>query len=185
MTAPAPSSLFSHNSWQLAELASAPHWIDQLALWHHRECLRQGLKSTLPQRRERLLAHLDGDTLAPSTIVALSSDGEQLLGCVSLVRYRPTGVPQSDTEARLWLSSLYVDPPHRGQGLGAALVQALAARVGTRGYRALWLTCAEREAFYRRLGWQRVSTARLGGREVNVMRRRLTRGAEAAPRADR
>jgi N-acetylglutamate synthase-like GNAT family acetyltransferase len=54
------------------------------------------------------------------------------------------------------LASLAVDPEHRGQGLGSALVQAVMATEGG----LLYLTCADRlEGYYTRFGFRRLEPA--------------------------
>lgn len=89
-----------------------PEHSGQVAIWHHQECERQGLRSSLALRRQRLELHLQQRTL-PKTLVAQLA-GEPA-GCVSLVRY---ALGQSDAASPLWLANLFV----WGSGLISILV---------------------------------------------------------------
>jgi predicted N-acetyltransferase YhbS len=65
----------------------------------------------------------------------------------------------SDLDARPqytpWIAAVWVDPAHRSQGIGAALVRAGAARAHGLGFDPVYL-CAlpPRHGFYKALGWR-------------------------------
>jgi GNAT superfamily N-acetyltransferase len=157
-------------AWHRVSLASCPDYLDQVATWHHRECLRQGLQSHQDKRRERLLQHLIGCACVPQTWLALEPGSGDLIGCVSVVSYhlgaRP-GTPQADTP--LWLSNLFVAPEWRRQGVASGLIEGVRQFSRELGMTGLWLTATDQSEFYRRRGWQLVRRAKLGGRWVNVM----------------
>jgi GNAT superfamily N-acetyltransferase len=141
-----------------------------VAAWHHQECERQGLTSSLALRQQRLRQHL-GPQQLPKTLVALR--GTKLLGCVSLVEYayRDAGGHLGPKPCRpIWLSNLFVLEQWRGQGIGNLLIEAAKAYVAGLGADELWLSAAEHTAYYQKRAWQIIRTTRLGGRQVNVMR---------------
>ncbi len=151
-------------------LQQAPEHFAQVAAWHHQECERQGLQSTLAIRQQRLLLHVQQNAL-PKTIIAL--DGVQLVGCVSLVNYSyrtDSSVLIPANSAAVWLSNLYVSPENRQQGFGNVLIEAAKKYAHDIGANELWLSAAEFTDYYQKRAWEIVRKTRLGGRQVNVMR---------------
>lgn len=149
-----------------------PELLGQVAAWHHRECLRQGLQTTLAKRKERLQKHLCADHPIPQTWLAL--DAGRLIGCISLVSYhlKSSETPSPGAEP-LWLSNLYVEPAFRRRGVGSDLIRFTEAYARRVGECELWLMASEYTDFYRTRGWQLVRRARVARRSVNVMRRVL------------
>lgn len=150
----------------------------QVAAWHHQECERQGLKSSLELRAQRLRRHLQADPV-PQTLVAMS--GQQAVGCVSLVNYNVRAdnsvfIPRSTSLvlAPLWLSNLFVCESLRNRGLGNLLVAAAEDYARGLDLDELWLSAADFTEFYQKRGWEITRRTRLGGRVVNIMKRRLT-----------
>lgn len=159
----------SISSVQLVLLQQKPEHFAQVANWHHQECERQGLQSSLAIRQQRLLAHVQHHRL-PKTIVAVRAG--QLLGCVSLVHYAYRGEQQlkSASDHPVWLSNLFVPERNRQRGLGNLLIEAVKKYAGELGLSELWLSASDYTDYYRKRGWQVVRRTRLGGRSVNVMR---------------
>jgi len=105
-------------------LEQFPEHFAQVAAWHHQECERQGLQSTIATRQQRLLLHVQHNAI-PKTIIALK--GKTILGCVSLVNYRyqtDNSVLIPVNSAPIWLSNLFVVDEKRHQGLGNLLIEA-------------------------------------------------------------
>ena len=143
-------------------LRDRPQAIEQLARWH---CAQWGWinpASTVERRIARFADHLQPGRV-PQTFIAL--DGEQLLGSASLVA---ADLPARD-DLTPWLASVYVDPPFRNRGVGAALVARVTEEARTLGQPALYLFTPDRAAFYARLGWQVVEQADWNGTAVTVM----------------
>ncbi|HTF85811.1 MAG TPA: GNAT family N-acetyltransferase [Cellvibrio sp.] len=154
-------------------LALAPQFCAQVAAWHHQECERQGLKSTLALRQQRLQLHIQGETI-PQTLVAVLD--EKIIGCVSLVNYH-SSTQQKNNGTNLspvWLSNLFVQEKHRKQGVGNVLIDHAVNYVRAMAMQELWLSAAEYTEFYQKRGWQISRRTRLGGRVVNIMRLTLT-----------
>jgi len=155
---------------EITSLSRHPAALDQLALWHHRECLRQGLDSSLERRRTYLQKHLGPQPL-PLTLVALDSAARPL-GCVSLVRYSSA----ASSRPRVWLSNLYVVASHRRRGLGQRLLDSALERAGQLPLSHLWLFTSEQVDYYLSRGWRPMGKAHLGG-GVQIMNISLPRGS--------
>ena len=94
---------------------------------------------------ERLLGDANSDSSIPLSFVALAL-GEPV-GTINLI--------DNDDEARThlhpWLAALVVLEPHRGQGIGTALVERLLDAAARLGYSELYLG-TDAPAFYARFG---------------------------------
>ncbi len=154
---------------KITPLKNSPDYFSQVALWHHQECERQGLKSTLELRRERLIKHIQSESI-PKTFIATIND--ELVGCVSLVNYAygRDSVRAKITETPLWLSNLFVQPEYRNRGIGNQLIEKAKAYAQELKLTELWLTATEFTDYYKKRGWEVSRKTRLGGRQVNVMR---------------
>lgn len=153
----------------ITPLKNSPEFFSQVALWHHQECERQGLKSTLELRYERLLKHIEAESI-PKTFIATVND--ELVGCVSLVNYaygrdsaraKTTGTP-------LWLSNLFVQSKFRNQGIGNQLIDKAKDYAQELNLTELWLSATQYTDYYQKRNWEIARKTRLGGRQVNVMR---------------
>lgn len=161
-------------------LQHLPEHFAQVAAWHHQECERQGLQSTLAIRQQRLLLHVQHNAI-PKTIIALQ--GKTPVGCVSLVNYSyrtDSSVLIPANSANVWLSNLFVVNEKRQQGLGNLLIEAAKKYAQDFGASELWLSAAEFTDYYQKRGWQIVRKTRLGGRQVNVMRIELAEQFDTA-----
>jgi len=89
---------------------------------------------------------------SPATVLfAARSEEGRILGSLTLALFRvPTGV-------RAWIEDVVVDSETRGQGVGAALVEAALARAAASGARTVDLTSRpsreEANRLYQRLGF--------------------------------
>jgi N-acetylglutamate synthase-like GNAT family acetyltransferase len=151
-------------------LQDAPSHFAQVASWHHQECERQGLQSTLATRQQRLLLHVQNNKI-PKTLIL--TQGKHLIGCVSLVNYTyrvDSSVLIPVNSAPVWLSNLFVVESKRKQGFGNLLIDAAKKYACELGAEELWLSAAEYTEYYQKRGWEIMRLTRLGGRQVNVMR---------------
>lgn len=82
-----------------------------------------------------IVAHAGDTFLATASVIA--SDMEE----------RPNYSP--------WVAAVWVDPQHRGKGIGAAIVRQAAEQALKRGFETIYL-CAlpEKSSFYEQLGWR-------------------------------
>jgi GNAT superfamily N-acetyltransferase len=72
-----------------------------------------------------------------------------------------------------WLSALYVVPKHRRQGIGALLVERVAAEALSLGYPRVYLYTLDQMPFYGRLGWHTSHVRHYRAHEMTVMARDL------------
>lgn len=155
---------------EIVLLESKPEFFVQVAQWHHKECERQGLKSSLALRQQRLVLHVQQNTI-PKTLIALR--GNQLVGCVSLVNYTYRSserMPKVASPSPVWLSNLFVLENLRHQGIGNALIDAAKNYAQSLELEELWLSATDYTDYYQKRDWEIVRRTRLGGRQVNVMR---------------
>lgn len=151
-------------------LEQKPILFAQVAQWHHQECERQGVKSSLALRQQRLVLHVQQNSI-PKTLIAFRNN--QLVGCVSLVNYTYRSserMPKVTSESPVWLSNLFVLEEFRRQGIGNALIDAAKNYALSLALEELWLSATDYTDYYQKRGWEIIRLTRLGGRQVNVMR---------------
>ena len=143
-----------------------PH-LPQLAKWHHAEFGYLNPANTVERYVERLKASLRKSDL-PTTFIALRDD--KLLGSASLVR-------QTITHQHLspWLSSVYVDPAHRGSGIASALVGRVERAAAEMGSEKIYLFTPSSEKMYAGLGWTLIEYSSHHGLKIAIMSKVLTR----------
>jgi len=129
-------------------LADDPRHFDLFARWLHAQWSAPRGES-LDSRRVTLRGQMNLDRL-PIALIAYWQGSPA--GIVSLraedLRTRGDLAP--------WLSALYVDPDHRGLGVGRALVGATLDLAAWLGYRRVFLFTPDRRSFYAELGWKRL-----------------------------
>lgn len=101
----------------------------------------------------------------PRFYIALQED--MIIGTCALLR--------NDLNSRQdlcpWLGCLYVDPEHRGNRLGALLLNHAVREAARKGYPYLYLT-TDLEGYYEKYGWNHVSEAiGIGGTIMKVYRK--------------
>ena len=150
---------------RLEYLADCVSHLPQLAQWHHAEFGYLNPANTTQRYMDRLTASLQKSDL-PITFVALQ--GDTLLGSASLVR-------QTITHQHLapWLSSVYVDPQHRGRGIASALVGRVEKAAAAMGSGKIYLFTPSSEKIYAGLGWQLMEYARHDELNITIMSKAL------------
>jgi len=151
-------------------LEQKPEFFAQVAHWHHQECERQGLKSSIALRQQRLVLHVQESSI-PKTLIALR--GNQVVGCASLVNYTYRSserMPKVASPSPVWLSNLFVLEEFRQQGIANTLIDAAKNYAQGLDLEELWLSATDYTHYYQKRGWEIVRRTKLGGRQVNVMR---------------
>ncbi|MDO3385278.1 GNAT family N-acetyltransferase [Gilvimarinus sp. SDUM040013] len=156
-------------NFEICELQRRPDFLDKVAAWHYRECLRQGLQTTLEKRKSRLAQHLKYDPKIPQTWLAINEN--ILVGCISLVSYHLQSAANSSSQSEpLWLSNLFVEPEYRRRGVGSELMNTVISYSRELGERELWLIASDQTDYYRSRGWHTVRQVRIAKQPANVMR---------------
>jgi N-acetylglutamate synthase-like GNAT family acetyltransferase len=97
------------------------------------------------------------------------------VGCVSLIASNMTSRP----ELTPWLAALFVLPPYRGRGIGAALVRRCEAEAKRCDHDRLFLYTSDASGYYERLGWREIEELTYEGQRVTVMMRQLPDAASS------
>ena len=150
---------------KLEYLADCVSHLPLLAQWHHEEFGYLNPANTAERYVERLNASLQKSSL-PTTFIALQDD--TLLGSASLVR-------QTITHPHLspWLSSVYVDPQHRGRGIASALVGRVEKAAAAMGSEKIYLFTPSSEKLYASLGWELMEYAKYNELRIAIMSKAL------------
>lgn len=146
---------------RIEHLADNFHWISILAGWHQTQFGYLNPSVTIDQRTAKLTASAQKGQL-PITLVAVREN--ELLGSASLLA-------QTIMHQHLspWLSSVYVDPAHRGKGVGSALVRQVVREAAHMGMAKLYLFTPNSEALYQKLGWEPVEYSEYRGSRITIM----------------
>ncbi len=150
----------------ISYLADSPEEIGCVARWQHQEWGNFVGTRTLAQREARLHEHLQRAAM-PTTFIAWLH-GEPV-GCASLIA---NDMPALSAWIP-WLSSLYVQPAYRCQGIGALLVERVAAEARLLGYPRLYLYTLDKVSFYTRRGWLVSHVRHYRAHDMTVMARDL------------
>jgi predicted N-acetyltransferase YhbS len=159
------TSRMRNAAMRIEYLADCVSHLPQLAQWHYAEFGYLNPANNADRYVERLKAALQKSDL-PTTFVALQDD--TLLGSASLVR-------QTITHQHLspWLSSVYVDPQHRGRGIASALVGRVEQAAATMGFEKIYLFTPSSEKLYASLGWQLIEYAKHNELKLAIMSKAL------------
>lgn len=133
--------------------------------WGHHDGL------TLADSEARLRGYLNRDRI-PLALAAYV--GGQPAGIVILRDHDLASRP----DLKPWLSSLFVAPECRRQGVGSALMRAAEARARHIGLDGLYLYTRHQVALYGSLGWEVIGEEEDGGRPTTLMRKLLADGSE-------
>jgi GNAT superfamily N-acetyltransferase len=151
---------------RIAYLADTPQIIPLVAEWHHNQWGHLVGARTKAQRAARLHDHLQRNAM-PTTFIAWRDD--QPVGSASLIANDMDLLP----EWIPWLANVYVLPEERRHGIGAQLVERVAAEAAHLGYPRLYLYTLDQMHFYENLGWQSSHMRAYRGHDMAVMTRDL------------
>jgi len=127
-------------------LADHKDTIPTLARWHFDEWSYLHPERTLSDV-ERLISGKTNKEHIPISLVAMEKD--KVIGAIELKTDDFKGRPDLNP----WLSSLYVDKPHRRKGVATKLVHELEGLAARLGVSKLFLITDNAEKFYSRHCW--------------------------------
>jgi len=150
-----PKLIFDH-------IANHPQHIPLIAQWHQSEWqhISPHLTTSL---RIKLYSKYDNSTAIPSCILALV-DGLPA-GSASLVESDMDSHPHLHP----WLASVFVDKPHRQQGIATKLIAKCIANARYLGVETLYLFTPDQTNFYEKRGWEVIETCRYHNEKVAIM----------------
>jgi len=146
----------------ILDLNTAPHFIPQLAAWHHEQWSYLNPGRTAAQLQSQMQEYL-GKHAIPKMLVL--TEGSELLGSSSLITC------DMDTRKDLspWLANVYVSPDHRNKGLGKLLVTAVMDYAKQLKLEKIYLFTPDQERFYQSLGWNTLTIENYRGEDVTIM----------------
>lgn len=124
------------------------HLIPEIALLKFQEFSYLVPGKTLNNFIQGLKSHLNYKKLPIAYV--LVSDSKEFIGTFSLRKH------DMDTHQHLtpWIGSVLVHPHKRNQGIGALIVKQSESFAKQMGYSSLHLFTPNKEAWYKKLGWQ-------------------------------
>lgn len=141
------------------------HYIPAVAAWQQAEFGYLSPNTTAEQRSERLRNANDKVRL-PISLVAISNDDGTLVGSANVAATTLT-----HKHLTPWLSSVFVPPEHRGNGIASKLAQAAISEADRLGFENIYLFTPKNEALYARLGWETFDHTAINGVPVCLMAR--------------
>jgi len=104
-----------------------------------------------------------GSRAIPLTFIAYESG--QPVGTASLVMHDL----YSRRDLKPWLASVYVSPPYRRRGFGAALCRRVLLESRMLGFGRLYLFTFDQEKFYASMGWREVERKHFWSQPITIM----------------
>ena len=153
---------------RIAYLADHPQHVDTATDWAFSEWawLRPGIKRQ--HVRDEFLQRMVHGQL-PITLLALADTQDDLLGMVSIKCHEDLTLPGLSP----WIGGMYVRKDVRGQRLGEQLMRAAEQEAQRQGQVCLYLSAADAESFYARMGWEVFERKQFAGEDIAVMRKTL------------
>lgn len=145
----------------IAPLAEHAGHLPLLAEWNHR-VWGPVVGRSYDGYVARLNAYLSRGPL-PIALIALWDGTPAGTACINLDDM------STHPHLRPWLANLYVDPPFRRRGVGAALVRAAEDAARAAGHARLYLYTPDQERLYAGLGWHTLERCVYDGEAVAVM----------------
>ena len=137
-------------------LADQNHFVPELAQLLYHQFGYLAPHRTLKDFENRMLSHCNKDCL-PIAFVAVE-DGK-LVGTFSFRQY------DMETHKHLspWIGSVYVHTARRKEGIGTKLMQQAEILCKQRGIETLYLFTPDKQAWYLKLGWERLEETAFNG----------------------
>lgn len=151
---------------QISHIKYFQHWIPIIGKWIYDEWTYVYPQRSLQDIQRTLISRVNEREM-PITLVAHDERG--VLGTASLKAEDLEVAP----ELTPWISSVYVQPDYRGEGIGTALAEEIEKIAGELGYRRIHLFNPLSQGVFEKLGWNLLKTVQYGGKELAVLAKDL------------
>ncbi|MDQ3002240.1 MAG: GNAT family N-acetyltransferase [Fibrobacterota bacterium] len=147
---------------QVSHVKYFQNWIPIIAKWIYEEWSYAFPMRTLQEIQKALFGRMD-ETEMPITLVAHDERG--VLGTASL----KASDMEILTEISPWLSSVFVHPDYRGQGVAAALVAEIEKLARQQDFSQLHVFNPINQGVFEKMGWSLLQTVQYGGKELAIL----------------
>ncbi len=149
----------------IVSLHQNPQFVPVLAQWFHHQWgymrPERSIEDVIDDLKERPLKNG-----LPHTFI-LEKQGEAI-GSASLISQDMPGYEKAAAMTP-WLSSVYVTPEFRGQGVGQQLVSAVESLAKDLQFEQIYLFTPDKEKWYMKLNWHLYEEARFHNHLVSIM----------------
>ncbi|MDB5047352.1 MAG: family N-acetyltransferase [Fibrobacteres bacterium] len=147
---------------QISHVKYFQNWIPIIAKWIYEEWSYAFPLRTLQDIQKTLFGRMNENEM-PITLIAHDERG--VLGTASLKASDMEILP----ELTPWLSSVFVHPDHRGEGVATALVGEIEKIARQQGYTKLYVFNPITQGVFEKLGWSVLQTVEYGGKELAIL----------------
>lgn len=147
---------------QVSHVKYFQNWIPIIAKWIYEEWAYAFPLRTLQDIQKGLFGRMNEDEM-PITLIAHDERG--VLGTASL-KASDMDILQDLTP---WLSSVFVHPDYRGQGVASALTAEIGKIARQKGFDKLYVFNPITQGVFEKLGWSVLQTVQYGGKELAIL----------------
>ncbi|HKP98465.1 MAG TPA: GNAT family N-acetyltransferase [Fibrobacteria bacterium] len=147
---------------QISHVKYFQNWIPIIAKWIYEEWAYAFPLRTLMDIQKTLFGRMNENEM-PITLIAHDERG--VLGTASLKASDMEILP----ELTPWLSSVFVHPDHRGEGVATALVAEIEKIARQQGFSRLYVFNPISQGVFEKLGWSVLQTVQYGGKELAIL----------------
>ena len=147
---------------QISHVKYFQNWIPIIGKWIYEEWSYAFPLRTLQEIQRGLFGRINENEM-PITLVAHDERG--VLGTASL-KASDMEILQDITP---WLSSVFVHPDHRGEGVATALVAEIEKIARQLGFTRIHVFNPISQGVFEKLGWSVLQTVQYGGKELAIL----------------
>ena len=160
---------------QISHIKYFQNWIPIIGKWMYEEWSYAFPSRTLQDIQKNLFGRMNENEM-PITLVAHDERG--VLGTASLKASDMESLPALTP----WLSSVFVHPEHRGEGIARELAAEIEKTARQMGYTKLYVFNPVSQGVFQSLGWSVMQTLEYGGKELAILLKDLSAPPERNPR---
>lgn len=147
---------------QVSHVKYFQNWIPIIAKWIYEEWSYAFPMRTLQEIQKALFGRMNENEM-PITLIAHDERG--VLGTASLKASDMEILP----ELTPWLSSVFVHPDYRGQGVATVLVAEIEKIARQQGFARIHVFNPITQGVFEKMGWSVLQTVQYGGKELGIL----------------